>query len=171
MRAVGAQFVARRGPGLWPWGLLASGLIATAGLQWQVRELNERRQAQQQQAEQHVREVAEAAARAASALQPYAESLAEIAQLRSVQWPQLLASLEVTPRVELQVLAVDLDVAQQRVCVSVGAPAMRTVLEYAQTLQHGTPIGEPAWRFSVGRVTERTGGGVTAELAGRWDRR
>jgi hypothetical protein len=171
MRAVGAQFAARRGPGLLPCGLLASGLIAAAGLQWQVRELTERQQGQQRQAEQQAREVAESAARAANAPTPNAESFVEIAQLRSVQWPQLLAALEVTPRGELQVLAVDLDVAQQRVGVGVGATSMRAALEYAQTLQQGTPIGEPAWRFSVGRVTERAGGGVTAELDGRWQRR
>jgi hypothetical protein len=170
MRAVQAQFVARRGPSVWLWASLAGGAIVTATLLWHARELTAWQEVQRLQTEQQVREAIDAAARAANAPRPYAESLVEIAQLRSVAWPQLLAALEVTPRGELQVLAVDLDVAQQRVDVSIGAPAMRAVLEYAQALQQGTPIGEPAWRFSVGRVTERTGGGVTAELVGRWHR-
>ena len=93
MRAIRAEFVARRGPRGWLWALLAGGLIAAAGLHWQARELRLQREAGEHEAQRMVQEASTEAARAVQAPLPYAESLAEIRKMRLVDWPQLLAAL------------------------------------------------------------------------------
>jgi hypothetical protein len=168
MRTVQAQFATRRGPGPWLWGIVLAGAAVAAGLQWQTHLLAEQRRAEEQAAEQRAIEQAAEAERLARAPLTFAESLNEIRQLREVQWPQLLAALEVTPRGELQVMSVEIDVVARSANLNVTAPSLKAVMDYAQELQTGTPEGSLAWRFAVARVTERSGGGVTAELRANW---
>jgi hypothetical protein len=130
--------------------------------------LAQQRRAEQQTAEQRALEQAAEAERLAMAPVPFAESLNEIRQLRSVQWPQLLAALEVTPRGDLQVLSVEIDLVARSANLSVTAPSLKAVMDYTQELQTGTPEGSLAWRFAVARVTERSGGGVAADLRANW---
>ena len=170
MKAVRAEFAVRRGPGWWHWGLVVCGLLAAVGLQWHAREIALRRADERLAVEQRAQEAAEELERAARRPLPFAESLAELRQLRSVQWPRLLSALEVTPRGDLQVMSIDLNVAQQHVDVAVNAPTMKAVLDYVHALHEGLPQGEMGWRFGAGRVSERAGGFV-AELRGTWSAR
>jgi hypothetical protein len=168
LKRIQAELVVRRGPPWWLWALVLAGAVAAAGMHWQTRQLMAQRLVEQQQAEQQAREAAEAYARAAQAPAPFAADLAEIRKLRSVQWPQLLAALEVTPRGDVQISSLDIDVVQRRASISVTAPSLKTIVDYTQELQRGAPDGEAAWRFSIGRVTERAGGGLSASIEGSW---
>jgi hypothetical protein len=109
------------------------------------------------------------ATRAAQAPLPYAESLANVRQMRLVAWPQVLAALEVTARGDLQLVSVEVDVALQRAVLIFSAPSMKSVLQYSQALHAGVPEGGAAWRFSVTRVTERAlvGSRQSSPAAGR----
>jgi hypothetical protein len=165
---VQAQFAVRLGPPWWLWALVVAGAVGAAAVHWQTQQLMAQRLARQDHAEQQARDAEAALAKAAQAPLPFAADLAEIRKLRSVQWPQLLAALEVTPRGDLQVVSIDIDVMQRRTGIGVTAASMKVMLDYVQALQEGTPQGLQAWRLSVVRAAERPDRGMTAEIAGVW---
>jgi hypothetical protein len=47
---------------------------------------------------------------------------------------------------------------------------MKAVLDYVESLSAGFGPGDFAWRWSTWRVTERAGGGVSAELRATFGR-
>jgi hypothetical protein len=170
MKPVQAQFVERRGPSTPMGGLVLAGLLAAAWMQYQVHAASIEQQAQRQHAEQLADEAAAAAARTPKTPLPYEEGLKEIERLRELPWPQLLAALEVVPRSNLQINSIEVDVVTRRADVAVSAADMKAVLDYVESLSAGFGPGDFAWRWSTWRVTERAGGGVSAELRATFGR-
>jgi hypothetical protein len=171
MKAVQAQFAVRRGPGALLWGIVLLGAAAAVALQWQTHRLAEQDHLERLAAEQRALEQAAKAERSAGAPVPFAESLNEIRQLRTVQWPQLLAALEVTPRGELQAVSLEVDVVARSASISATASSLSALTDYAHALRIGAPESGAAWRFSVERVAEREADGMSAQIRASWESR